>query len=802
MTRGVALQAVCRVILVALAVAAPVALGRMQTWEPWALVLVVGAAALVWVLSGRGFLPGLGWNADGLLVTALAWTALSCFVSVSLYDSLERLALLAAGITLTWLARVALANANWNAAAWWSLAAGAFVAGIWGLREYSHSALGSGNVSWRAFGPFYNPNCLGGYLALCFLIPVALLLVARMRAVVPVCAPTPRSGKKGRQVAVVEEYPSRYPEIAGFFAALICGLGLLVSGSKGSLLALVAGVTLFGLIAGDWKTALGRTLRLGAAGLVLVAVLGAVALPSVRTRVLSAFGSQQNSGDFRLCTWQGTVEMITARPALGYGPGTFEHAYPRHAKAGFTRQAHQTPLQIVAEQGVPGGLWMLAALGVLVAQAWRQAARREGTDRLLPAAAVAGALGLWVHNLVDYTWYVTAHQAVFWVLLGLASAPADEADAVAPAGQAGRRVGLAAAGFLVVAALVALVSETELAAGRQLARMGASQVAESHLLRVLPVDARRWVEASLLEEHMGARGRPEALTKALELRQRALALQPTEPTHYNALARICEDLEGAGEGEEWLREAQECLRKGIEYYPTSVEMLGRLMRLQERTGQGAKALVTARRLADLYDTPVRTAQAVEYFIDRQYADAFLLLAGDRMAAGDPAGALYPAMKAGDVAAFWVLLQRTNRQILELSGRYDPAEIARMESVARDAMNLLQELDRPLGNYRRALALYRLGELEEARAGLDEIIEKTDPAGDLEKQVVVAEAHLMLVDVLRQMGEDASADAVRETAVPKARGALKALQEARPEPFPGWKAEDTLELETRVRAAGA
>lgn len=794
MSRRSVFRGACRVVLVALAGLAPIVFGRLQDWEMCAYVLVVGLALALWALGCRSALPTPWTRVDSLLMAALAGTALACFTSVSLYDSLLRTALLAAGIATLWLARASLSRPDWRMAAWWSLVAGASVAGIWGLREYSHSAIAAGNTSWRAFGPFYNPNCLGGYLALCLLAPVALVLVARMRPDVP--AETPSRGKK-RKPATPDDYPPRYAEIAGFFAALVCGVGLLVTGSKGALLAVMAAAVVFGLLAGQRGTGLARVLRLGAVGLALVAVLGALVVPSVRNRIFSAFGSQQNSGNFRICTWQGTAEMIAARPVLGYGPGAFEHSYPRHARAGFTRQAHQTPLQILAEQGVLGGLPMLVALGALLAEAWRITGRQPGPERLLSAAGLAGALGLWVHNLVDYTWYVVAHQAAFWLILGLTCCAGDEET---PAGASGRWKTPVLAGALVVFGAVSLFSQIELSIGRRFAQMGADGFAEHHLSRVLPVIPARWTDESLIQERAGSRGRPDALRKALELRQRAIDLQPTEPTHYYAMARICEELGDQTQDAAWYARALDWLERGVQAYPTSTEILGRMLLLQERTAQDDGATKTARRLAKLYDSPVRTAQAVEYFTDQHFADAFLFLARERMKAGDREGALYPAMKAADVAAFWVLQQRTNRQLLEVGGRYDPREVERVEAVARKAMGILQELDTPLGNYRYALNAYRLGEYEEARDVLDDIIQKTDPAGDLERQVVVAQAQLTLVDVLMQLDEGELARAVRETAVPKARGALDALREAGSEPFPGWRAEDTVEFEAAVRAA--
>src|SRR5690606_34445213 len=145
-------------------------------------------------------------------------------------------------------------------------------------------------------------------------------------------------------------------------------------------------------------------------------------------RLISAT-AQSNSAIFRWYTWVGTAEMIRERPLLGYGPGTFEYAYPQHAIVGFTRMAHQTPLQIAAEAGVPALLLALAAVAMIARR--RIAGLRSGGMRALECAAALAALAaVGVHNLADYTWYVPAVGMSLAAILGLGLASsAEEAPA-------------------------------------------------------------------------------------------------------------------------------------------------------------------------------------------------------------------------------------------------------------------------------------------------------------------------------------------------------------------------------------
>ena len=824
-----ALQTAARVMLLALLALAPVTLGRLTDWEPFAALAAVAAAGLLW-LAGGGAPPRWQWP-DAALLAALLLAALILPWSVYLHDSLRALSLLTAGLGAFWLCRACLADAACNRAGWWVLAGGAAAAGLWGLREYAHTAIITGNVAWRTFGPFYNPNILAGYMALALLVPVALMLGARTRARAPEddgdtsglprgfrprmrsirkesarkrglgpaapagcrgSAPAP-SASRGR--AEPQEAPPRYPEIAGATCALVIALALLCTGSRGGMLAAFAAVPLFAVLGAARGTRAAMALRWGAAALVGAAVIAALTFPPVRNRITAAFGYQQHSASFRVLTWQGTADMVAARPLTGFGPGTFSRAFPRYARAGFTRQAHQTPLQLLAEHGLLGGGLLLLGIAGALWRTARNAARAQGPQRLLIAAAVAGGLGLWVHNLVDYTWYVAACNLAFWGLLGLAWAGggAGAAGATPPA-RVMRFAGLVLSAALIAWSAVALHSDLQRASGARLARMGALGAARERLERVLPGDAYRWIELARLAEHEGRRGDPAALRAAVAHRLRAVALQPTEPTNHLALGRLhilLGDLEAA-------EAAYEC---AVELHPTSTDALLGLARARQARGHDAAALEAFGRLAALYDTPVRTAQAIEYFVDDNYAPAFLALAEDHLAHGRLPEALRSGTAALRVAVDFIRSQRAHRTMLEVAGRFDPERIAELESVAERAMALLRELDEPVAEARVGLALHGLERPAEAARVLEALIGRLADSPEPGRAPLEALARLTFAEALEATDEQARAARERAEGLRVARQVLPQLAANRA-PIPsGWDGQDGAALQAAAARAG-
>lgn len=682
-----AVRTAARGMLVALFAAAPLCLGHMENWEPVGVLLVASVAGLLWVAGGGRLWSARPSLAEGLLLAAFLGSFLLLPRSVYLYGSLLALSLPVGGFLAFLLARAALAEERWNLAGWQALMAGAFVAALMGAREYTTNAILLEDPSWRAFGPFYNPNLLGGYLALLLWVAPALALGAqtRRRPAPPATLPPKASARAragGRREASpppVAETP-RYAEIAWSIATVIMAVTLLCTGSKGAFLGVLVGVPVFGGLGAAAGSPLGKGLRWGMAGVLALAILGAATFPPLRARLQNAFGSQEGSGSFRAYTWQGTVDMITARPLTGFGPGDFAQAYPRYARAGFTREAHDTPLQLAAEHGVPVTLLLLGGMALLVGQVKRRAGRAEGRSRLLTAAAVAGAVGFWLHNLVDYTWYVSACAVAYWGVMGLAlPQESPEPGTGAARAHAARAVAVVVLVALAFWASAAVTSEAFVAAGLRYGRLGALDLARERLQHALPFDAERWVTLSRIEERVGG-GQREACERAVAARQRAAELQPTEVTNYVSLARLHVAL-----GD--LPQAEADLNRAIQVYPTSTEALAALGRLQEGRGERAAALATYRSLAALWDTPVRTAQAVDYMVDDNYLPAFLALARDAQRRGDPQTAAERAAQTVKLAQEVIARQKELQQVLEAGGRFDPERSAEAERLMEQAKRL-------------------------------------------------------------------------------------------------------------------
>jgi O-antigen ligase len=204
--------------------------------------------------------------------------------------------------------------------------------------------------------------------------------------------------------------------------ALIMGLGLLDTGSRGGFVALAAVLVAAVLLGGRWR---GR-----AAGLLLiVAIVTPVYLfvlaPSAAVQHLS---SSSSSG--RTDLWKVGLKMWEANPIGGVGSGNFTVASIHYVQqAGdITRAdlivdvphaAHNTYLEIIDELGVPGFLLFLTIVIGSISAALRAARiyeRRGDTSFELMSRGVALA----VIALLTADFFITnEYEHLLWLLLAL-----------------------------------------------------------------------------------------------------------------------------------------------------------------------------------------------------------------------------------------------------------------------------------------------------------------------------------------------------------------------------------------------
>jgi hypothetical protein len=137
--------------------------------------------------------------------------------------------------------------------------------------------------------------------------------------------------------------------------------------------------------------------------------------PSSPSSILSFHGS----GRYQF--WESAVEASETTPWKGIGPGTFEFWWGRHASYnGYVRTAHSLYLENLAELGIPGllliGGFVFAVLGIGAARALRA----PPEERLLLAAATAGAAGFAMAAALDWIWQLGALPVAFMLLAAVA----------------------------------------------------------------------------------------------------------------------------------------------------------------------------------------------------------------------------------------------------------------------------------------------------------------------------------------------------------------------------------------------
>lgn len=260
-----------------------------------------------------------------------------------------------------------------------------------------------------AFGPFINRHHFAGYMELAIALPLGLLF----------------SG-------AIESY--KRPLYA--FAAMMMGVALIMTNSRGGIISL-AGEILFlvviagpGLQRGERRPRAERIraglMRAGLAfGLIVVLIGGAVAVggSDVFTRLLGSPNAADPTAG-RSHFWSVTLDVIKAYPVIGSGLGSFGIIYTRYdSRNGFYRleQAHNDYLQTLADGGIVGGVLGLAFLLILFRKGF---ARRETDDKFrrgVATGALAGCFAVLVHSFFDFTLHTTSNALLFLILAGLAT---------------------------------------------------------------------------------------------------------------------------------------------------------------------------------------------------------------------------------------------------------------------------------------------------------------------------------------------------------------------------------------------
>lgn len=273
-----------------------------------------------------------------------------------------------------------------------------------------------GRALWQrgTFGPFVNRNHFAGFLEMGAGLASAAILL-----------------RGGRIEAIV---------LRGCALLVMCA-GLVLSASRGGILALGAGFVFLAIVAFTgrsgknqdaqpaWKgfARAGGVMGLGAGAMIIAVLL--VGSERLAANFAQAQDTQtaeilNNERFSRRDIWGATWRMVMDHPVMGVGLGAYQVAYTRYDPSSGTQrveQAHNDYLQILADAGIIGGAIAIAFIVLLFVRGLQATATGERQRRALRAGALTGCFALVVHSFVDFNLQITANAQMFLALAALAT---------------------------------------------------------------------------------------------------------------------------------------------------------------------------------------------------------------------------------------------------------------------------------------------------------------------------------------------------------------------------------------------
>ncbi|GAB3663269.1 O-antigen ligase family protein [Ramlibacter alkalitolerans] len=356
-------------------------------WLPL-LLMAYALGSMAWSHTFLAGVEAIRW----FLFAAIAWLGLNTF-------SRERLPIIA-----------------------WAFHAGALVATGWAMAQFW------GGLELFPQGPrpsstFINRNFYAEYAVSA--LPFGVLLLARARRNAPV-----------------------------LLLALSVGLlvtGILMTGTRSALITLA--VLVLGVLplvawrcgrrlaCAGWP----RGLQAGALAVVAATVLLLGVLPTSSPGILKEdfgttpferavhraqqIGPSDGSLNLRFVMWKATAAAIAAHPLAGLGAGAWENEIPRYQAEGSQLETdyyvHNEFLQLVAEYGVVGWIFLLLLVAYLLLAAWRTwapAGREAEADQPWRATVLASLFALMLVSSIGFPWRLAATGALFATCLGALAA--------------------------------------------------------------------------------------------------------------------------------------------------------------------------------------------------------------------------------------------------------------------------------------------------------------------------------------------------------------------------------------------
>jgi len=216
-------------------------------------------------------------------------------------------------------------------------------------------------------------------------------------------------------------------------AIVLMGSSLLLSGSRGGLIALIAEIILLVILTTRAKGRNDLILKIALSGLLVISAVGGAVFVGGDTS-LTRFSEAAAADDIsssRTQIWGVTLNVIAANMPFGAGLGAYAQAYTKSDTAsGYERveQAHNDYLQVAADAGLVGLVLGALFLFWFFREGIRNAAVTNAFRRGIAVGSFAGCFAILIHSLFDFVLHITAVSVMFLTLMSMLVAAGREYD--------------------------------------------------------------------------------------------------------------------------------------------------------------------------------------------------------------------------------------------------------------------------------------------------------------------------------------------------------------------------------------
>ena len=247
------------------------------------------------------------------------------------------------------------------------------------------------------FGSFVNRHNFAAYMEMTISLPLGLMFVGAI-------------GKDRKLLYIT--------------AIALMGIALLLSGSRGGLISLLAAIFFVLILTTKTKNSAQFALKVGLTVLLVATIIvGSILIGGESS--LTRLAETATSKDFstsRTSIWSVALNIISNNFPLGAGFGAFGIAYtPYDELNGLQRveQAHNDYLEVLAAAGIVG----LVIGGFFLFQLFRTGLQNAQTSntfrRGVCVGALAGCFAILVHSIFDFVLHVTAIAMLFLTFVAL-----------------------------------------------------------------------------------------------------------------------------------------------------------------------------------------------------------------------------------------------------------------------------------------------------------------------------------------------------------------------------------------------